>query len=79
LGVTVGLPSTFLILAGIAGAAVVTAVLVWPAFDPEVIGHRHHGLSDDDPHWKEGSDRNGRKHAHAFVIDRLHPEWPNEP
>jgi hypothetical protein len=79
LGVMVGLPSTFVILASIAGAAVVAAVLVWPASDLEVIGHRHHGLSDDDPHWKEGSDRNGRKHAHAFVIDRLHPEWPNEP
>lgn len=79
LGVMVGLPSTFVILASIAGAAVVTAALVWPASDPEVIGHRHHGLSDDDPHWREGSDRNGRKHAHAFVIDRLHPEWPNEP
>lgn len=79
LGVTVGLPATFAILACVAGAAVAAATLAWPASDPEVIEHGHHDLPDDDPHWDEGSDQAGRKHAHPFVIDRLHPEWPREP
>lgn len=79
LGVTVGLTATFVILACIAGAAVVTAMLVWPASDPEILDHNHHDLAADDPHWGQGSNRFGHGHSHAFVIDDLHPEWPREP
>jgi MFS family permease len=79
LGVTVGLSATFVILACIAAAAVAVAMLVWPASDPDIIVHRHADLPDDDPHWAEGADQSGRRHAHPFVIDRLHPEWPREP
>jgi H+ antiporter protein len=79
LGVTFGLSATFVILACIAGAALVAAFLVWSASDPEVLEHQHRGLPKDDPHWAEGSDRYEHRHAHAFVIDRLHPEWPREP
>jgi MFS family permease len=79
LGVTFGLSATFVILACIAGAAMATAFLVWPASDPEVLEHQHRGLPEDDPHWAEGSDHFGHRHAHAFVIDKLHPEWPREP
>lgn len=45
----------------------------------EVLKHQHRGLPEDDPHWAEGADRSGHRHAHAFGIDRLHPEWPREP
>lgn len=79
LGVTVGLTASFVILACIAAAAVVTAILVWPASDPDAIDHHHRGLPDNDPHWEQGSDRSGHRHSHAFVIDELHPEWPREP
>ncbi|WP_137389602.1 MFS transporter [Rhodoligotrophos defluvii] len=79
LGASVGLTATFLILAAIAAAALVVAALVWPASEPEVVEHRHHGLAEDDPHWAEGSRRGERRHAHAFVIDDLHPQWPSEP
>lgn len=79
LGAAVGLTPTFVILACIAGAAVVTAMLVWPASDPEILDHNHHDLAADDPHWGQGSNRFGHGHSHAFVIDDLHPEWPREP
>lgn len=79
LGASVGLNAAFLILAAIAAAALVAAFLVWPASDPEVVEHRHPGLSGDDAHWAEGSRRGEHRHAHALVIDDLHPQWPREP
>lgn len=78
LGVTVGLSQTFVIMAGIATVAVAVAVSMWPASDPDVVGHHHHDLAEDDPHWAEGAHRQGRRHAHGFVIDTLHPQWPRE-
>lgn len=79
LGTTVGIDATFLILACIAAAAVAAAVIVWPASDPEVMDHAHHDLPEDDPHWDQGSNRSGRRHSHAYVIDELHPDWPRQP
>ncbi|TIN46965.1 MAG: MFS transporter [Mesorhizobium sp.] len=79
LGTTVGIDATFMILACIAAAAVAAAVIVWPASDPEVMDHAHHDLPEDDPHWDQGSNRYGRRHSHAYVIDELHPDWPRQP
>ncbi|RWM12703.1 MAG: MFS transporter [Mesorhizobium sp.] len=79
LGTTVGMNATFLTMACIAGAAVVAAAMVWPASDPEVMDHHHHDLSEDDPHWDQGSRRSGRRHSHNYVIDELHTEWPRQP
>ncbi|WP_419694835.1 MFS transporter [Mesorhizobium muleiense] len=79
LGTTVGIDATFLILACIAAAAVAAAVIVWPASNPEVMDHAHHDLPEDDPHWDQGSNRSGRRHSHAYVIDELHPDWPRQP
>ena len=79
LGATAGLSAAFAILACIAGVALAVAMAVWPASDPDVIAHRHPRLSENDPHWAEGAERPGRRHAHTFVIDSLHPEWPREP
>lgn len=78
LGATVGLTAAFAIMAAIAAAATAVALLVWPVADPDVLGHHHHDLSDDDPHWVEGGHRHGRSHAHGFVIDPLHRQWPRE-
>ncbi|TIL73207.1 MAG: MFS transporter [Mesorhizobium sp.] len=79
LGTMVGIDATFMILACIAAAAVAAAVIVWPASDPEVMDHAHHDLPEDDPHWDQGSNRSGRRHSHAYVIDELHPDWPRQP
>lgn len=76
LGVSVGLPITFVIMAGITAAAVAAALALWPSSDPEIVDHHHHDLSDDDPHWAEGGRRFGHRHAHGFVIDTLHQQWP---
>ena len=40
------------------------------------IEHSHENLPDQDPHLQEGTPRGRRRHSHAVVIDRLHPEWP---
>lgn len=79
LGTTAGMDAAFLILACIAAAAVAAAVIVWPASDPEVMDHHHHNLPEDDPHWDQSSNRSGRRHSHAYVIDELHPDWPRQP
>ncbi|MEJ6781461.1 MFS transporter [Aminobacter sp. Piv2-1] len=76
LGVTVGLSATFVAMAAIAAVATAAALLLWPSSDPDVVEHHHHDLADDDPHWAEGGHRLGRRHAHGFVIDALHSQWP---
>jgi hypothetical protein len=42
------------------------------------VEHSHDDLADDDPHLREGHHRHGHRHSHAFMIDRLHPDWPRE-
>jgi len=54
-----------LCLAGIAATAA-----LWPADDPENVQHRHDDLPEDHPHLE------GAAHAHTFVIDDLHTNWP---
>jgi hypothetical protein len=74
--VTVGISQTFVISAVFAAAALAAAFAVWPATDPDVLGHHHDDLDEDDPHWTEGGQRLGHRHAHGFVIDPQHPQWP---
>ena len=77
LGTTAGLPATFLALAIVAGSAVVVAVWIWPANDPESIEHTHENLPATHPHLAEDVPTSqGPRHSHAFVIDSIHPEWP---
>lgn len=78
LGATVGLGATFVVMAAIATVAVAAALRFWPSSDPDVVDHHHHELADDDPHWAEGGHRLGHRHAHGFVIDELHPQWPRQ-
>ena len=57
-------------LAALAGAGGLTALLLWPKEDSEVLEHTHHNLPLDHPHL------NGqRRHAHPFIIDDNHPSW----
>lgn len=73
LGEAAGMSFTAFVLAGVTLTGVAGALLTWPAKDPEVIEHDHPGLAAADPHLAETS---GTRHAHAFVIDDLHPHWP---
>lgn len=73
-GASLGLPATALILSALASAAIIIAVAVWPADDPEAIEHRHDDLPADHPHLSEPGHR---RHVHAFVIDDLHAAWPS--
>ena len=62
-----------LALAGLGLAGLGTAVMLWPRHDPSEIAHRHDDLPADHPHIATGAD-----HAHAYVIDELHPRWPDD-
>lgn len=80
LGATVGLPFTFAALGIAAGLAVVLAMRLWPAPDPDEIEHIHTSLEDGHPHLADAVPiAGGHRHRHAFVIDRLHPQWPRAP
>lgn len=74
LGPAIGLAGTLFALAiaivALAGAGL--AWRLWPAADPEVVGHEHANLHPDHPHM----DSEKRVHAHVFVIDDLHIGWP---
>ena len=78
LGATIGLSSTATVLALVAGAGLAAALALWRGTDEVEIEHSHDDLADDDPHLKEGHHRHGHSHAHAFMVDRLHPDWPRE-
>ena len=74
LGLAAGIPATLTVLGLITLAGCALAALLWPAHDPEVVPHRHPELPASHQHL----DANGRdgRHAHAYVIDELHPTWP---
>jgi hypothetical protein len=62
-------------MALMAAMGTIAADRLWPAQDPEVVVHSHPRLAPDDPHLTATpADARGR-HAHPFVIDRLHPVW----
>lgn len=76
-GAKVGLLFTFAILGFVAFVAVCVAAWLWPAHDPDVIEHVHDKLDEGDPHLADVQQGSGRRHAHAYVIDSHHPEWPS--
>lgn len=71
LGAKVGMAWAFGAMAAIAAVGLILALVLWPASDPDVIPHDHRDLPDDHEHHDVHA--NGE---HAFVIDRLHPDWP---
>lgn len=74
LGLKTGMPVTLAMLGGLTLVGFALAFWLWPAHDPEVITHEHRDLSPGHPHLNENRGRKG--HAHAFMIDDLHPQWP---
>jgi MFS family permease len=73
LGASIGMPATVLLHAGIAAAAIASALRLWPEHDPEILQHTH-DLDPSHPHLREHATKDG--HAHIFVIDTLHRHWP---
>ena len=49
------------------------AFALWPRHDPVEIAHRHDDLPADHPHIAAGP-----RHSHPYVIDDLHPCWPED-
>ena len=69
-----GAPLALIVLGLLALAGIGAALWLWPADDPVVVPHRHDDLPPDHPHLAEQDGTH--RHAHALVIDRLHPVWP---
>lgn len=57
--------------------ALALASRFWPRGDPSVIAHRHGDLPADHPHVTEQPVNAEGIHAHDFVIDEVHPDWPD--
>jgi len=78
LGTRYGMPVTFGVL-GCAGAlSMWIASMVWPSQDPEIIEHEHPDLPTGHAHTQSAIvTGDGVRHAHPFVVDDHHPNWPN--
>lgn len=72
LGSVVGMQVTLVVLASLALVALIPAIRLWPSDDPTELLHRHDDLADNHPH----TATSGRQHVHPYVIDSLHPKWP---
>ncbi|WP_095081629.1 hypothetical protein [Mesorhizobium sophorae] len=71
------MPFTFATLGLIAAVAVFVATRLWPAHDPDAIEHVHDALDPGHPHLADAAPvGSGHRHAHAYVIDGHHTEWP---
>lgn len=73
LGSVAGMQVTLVVLASLAMIALIPAIRLWPPDDPAELLHGHVDLPDDHPH----TAKSGRPHAHPYVIDSLHPKWPD--
>src|SRR6056297_126665 len=60
-------------LAALAGVGALSALRLWPQVDAEVFEHTHDNLPLDHPHLKDG-----RHHAHPFIVDEEHPRWASQ-
>ncbi len=77
LGARLGMPLTFACLGLAALMAVLVALRVWPADDPDVIEHEHADLPAGHAHLHDGAPAaNGLRHSHPYVVDDHHPRWP---
>jgi H+ antiporter protein len=63
-------------LSCVAAIGVALALRVWPAAHQVEIPHNHDDLPPDHPHLVQHG--GARRHAHAVIIDRLHPFWPDK-
>lgn len=76
LGASAGIPAALGVHAALTFLGLSLAAMLWPADDPEVIEHSHPHLAPDHPHLR-GHQGVGHRHAHAYVIDDVHPGWPS--
>lgn len=81
MGANLGLPVTFAVMSGIAMAATICAMWVWPKRDPARIMHSHSLPMDQHPTdlliQDEATKEGVLFHSHEFVIDDAHLKWPN--
>lgn len=75
LGSTVGMSITVLVLLGLALPTLILALKLWPSIDPSERLHNHDDLPSNHPHLTP--DHGSRMHNHNYVIDSLHPKWPD--
>lgn len=76
LGSVAGISLTLMVVAGFAIAGLIVAVKLWPPNDPPELLH-YHNLPSNHPHLADSASREGL-HLHRYVIDSLHPQWPND-
>ncbi len=76
LGAAAGATVTLVVLGILTLSGAGLAMRLWPADDPEAIEHTHPDLDPGHPHLA-GHDGAGRRHRHPYVIDDLHPAWPD--
>ena len=72
IGAEAGLDAAALVLAGSGAIGLLAVLRIWPSTDHAVVPHHHPDLPSGHPHLAE----HGGGHAHAIVIDDLHPRWP---
>ena len=65
-----GAVPALVVLAGVAGAGIISALHLWPAGDTPEVEHTHDNLPPDHPHLQ-----GHHRHSHALVIDDRHPRW----
>lgn len=70
----IGTSLTFIAMACISVAAVITAYLLWPKNDSAAVTHTHENLSGDHEHLQL-KDELGQ-HSHDYIIDEHHQRWP---
>lgn len=73
LGSVAGIQAALLTLASLGLLALIAAIRLWPSDDKLVHTHWHDDLAGDHPHTLT----TGRQHSHTYVIDSLHPKWPD--
>lgn len=74
-GARFGQQMALFVLAALATFGVVAALLLWPARDPKVIEHEHPDLPENHQHKLEHANSKAG-HAHDYLIDDLHANWP---
>ena len=71
---TYGTVPTLMVLAIVATVGIGVALRFWPADMPHHLTHSHPDLPVNHPHLQG---KRNKLHHHEFIIDDLHPHWPN--
>lgn len=76
LAARIGLEPALVLLSSVTLGLVAVAARIWPAADPVCREHDHPDLPQGHPHLADAPPQGpGHRHAHAFHIDDLHPDW----